>query len=138
NITLEAHGATLQFIPTLDGVHLLHPKSVPKYFRAFAVGSTGALTIRNAYIRGFVTHGGNGGFISNELDGTPISEDGGGGGMGAGGAVFVHAGGLVVESSTFESNGAIGGDGAGSVGHTGGGGGGGLGGWGGPASCGDD
>jgi uncharacterized repeat protein (TIGR02543 family) len=144
NITIEAHGATLQFVSTQDPRgHLFHHETVPEYFRAFAVGSTGHLTIKNAYVRGFVTHGGNGGFIATQRDFVHDvdvfrNEQGGGGGMGAGGAIFVHAGGLLVEACTFEGNGAIGGDGAGSVGHTGGGGGGGLGGWGGPASCDDD
>ena len=100
NITIEAHGATLQHTGDLD-------------FRLFAIGSTGHLTLRNAYVRGFVARGGDG-------------VEGGGGGLGAGGAIFVHAGSLLVESSTFESNGAVGGNGGGQGhGHTGGGGGGG-------------
>jgi len=104
NITIEAHGSTLQHTGDLN-------------MRLFALGSTGHLTLKNAYVRGFVVKGGDG-------------VDGGGGGLGAGGAIFVHAGGLVVEASTFEGNGAVGGNGGGK-GHGyagGGGGGGGLGG----------
>ena len=61
NITILAHGATLQRTGSAN-------------FRLFAVGSTGHLTIRRAYIRGFRAQGGNGG-------------RGGGGGMGAGGSI---------------------------------------------------
>ncbi|HWW14797.1 MAG TPA: choice-of-anchor Q domain-containing protein [Candidatus Dormibacteraeota bacterium] len=100
NITIEAFGATLQ-----------HTGS--SKLRAFAVGSTGHLTLHSAYIKGFNTKGGDGAF-------------GGGGGMGAGGAIYVHAGGLVVENTTFDGNAAVGGNGGGKGrGNTGGGGGGG-------------
>jgi hypothetical protein len=37
---------------------------------------------------------------------------GGGGGMGEGGAIYVQSGGLTIENSTFDGNGAIGGDGS--------------------------
>ena len=132
NITIEANGSTLQYVPSaIAGVHTFHPESIPLYFRAFAVGDAGHLTIRNAYIKGFLTHGGNGGIIS---PGFNQNEGGGGGGLGAGGAIYVDGGGLVVENTTFDSNGAIGGNGANGGG--GGGGGGGLGGDGGPGSCG--
>jgi hypothetical protein len=135
-ITIEAHGATLQYVETTGPFHLFHSEHVPNYFRAFAVGSTGHLTLRNAYVRGFVVHGGNGGFISDAaLGGYGEDEGGGGGGLGAGGAIFVHAGSVSVEGCTFEGNGAIGGNGAGHATGTGGGGGGGLAGWGGPAAC---
>ena len=80
--------------------------------RAFAVASTGDLTIRDAYIKGFVAKGGNG-------------ANGGGGGMGAGGAIYVKgSGSLTIDSSTFEHNGAIGGNGSIFNGASGGGGGG--------------
>lgn len=108
-ITILAYGATLQRADT----------SLSN-FRLFAVGRTGHLTIRRAYIRGFRAQGGNG-------------EDGGGGGMGAGGAVYVMGGVLVIEATTFHANSALGGEGTGSSGS---GGGGGLGGNGGPASTG--
>ena len=85
-ITIEARGATIQ-----------HGGGVDAY-RAFAVGDSGSLTIKEAYIKGFEVQGGDG-------------NDGGGGGMGAGGAVYVHGGSLTVEQSTFEQNGALGGDG---------------------------
>jgi hypothetical protein len=86
----------------------------PVPYRAFAVGSGGDLTIHEAHIKGFEVHGGNG-------------ADGGGGGLGAGGAIYVQAGALSVGWSTFEQNGALGGDGSGGN-FGGGGGGGGLGG----------
>ncbi|HEU5181146.1 MAG TPA: choice-of-anchor Q domain-containing protein, partial [Candidatus Polarisedimenticolia bacterium] len=106
HITIEAHGATLQRTGTTS-------------FRAFAVGSTGHLTLRDATIKGFVARGGNGG-------------PSGGGGLGAGGAIFVHAGGVTVEACTFQGNGAIGGDGGKDFAGNGGGGGGGMGGNGAP------
>lgn len=97
NIIIEANGSKLQFYgPAFDPIDF--DQASPHFFRAFAVGSAGSLTLHNAYIVGFQAHGGNGGF-------------GAGGGLGAGGAIFVHAGGLVVENSTFEANGATGGSG---------------------------
>jgi hypothetical protein len=107
NITIEAFGATLQYRGSAK-------------LRAFAIGSTGHLTIQDAYIKGFLAIGGDGG------NGGIGNFGGGGGGMGAGGAIYVHAGGLVVENTTFEGNGAIGGNGG--KGTDFGGGGGGLGG----------
>lgn len=112
-IILEANGALIQHAPN----------GIP--FRAFAVGipsfaigqpfapGAGALTIRNAHIRGFAVKGGDGAY-------------GGGGGLGAGGAIYVHGGRLTVESSTFEGNSVYGGNGSRNVLNTGGGGGGGL------------
>jgi hypothetical protein len=100
NITIDANGSTLQW-------------SGQSRSRLFAVGSTGHLTIRNAYITGFTTKGGNG-------------ADGGGGGMGAGGAIYVVSGGsLTVDSSTLASNSAAGGNGS-TLNESAGGGGGGL------------
>ena len=113
-VVIEANGATLERAVGAAN------------FRALAVGSalfqegrrTGSLTLRNAHIRGFAAKGGDG-------------RSGGGGGLGAGGAIYVHAGDLNVEQSTFEANGAMGGNG--SRGRWTGGGGGGLGGNGGDA-----
>lgn len=107
NITILAYGATLR-------------RSGSESFRLFAVGDTGHLTIRRADIRGFRAQGGHADYIG-----------GAGGGMGAGGAIFVMRGSLVVESSTFEGNGAFGGKGG--VGA--GGGGAGIGGKGGRGLC---
>lgn len=98
NITILAYGATLERIGNRN-------------FRLFAVGSTGHLTIRRAYIRGFRAQGGKGG-------------GGGGGGLGAGGAIIVMGGTLDVDASTLASNSASGGEG----GSGNGGGGGGMGG----------
>ncbi|HKN61700.1 MAG TPA: choice-of-anchor Q domain-containing protein [Candidatus Acidoferrales bacterium] len=128
NITIEAYGATLEWVPVcpmeLNYIECPDPAFTDNG-RLFAVGGTGHLTVHNAYIKGFLTHGGNGAW-------------GGGGGMGAGGAIYVQAGGLVVEDSTFDGNGAVGGNGGGKgYGYTGGGGGGGgLGGNGGYGCCG--
>lgn len=118
DITLEANGA--QLLRPNPGRNFVSPN-----FRAFAVAlkvfsdpdgdlpiagdGIGKLTIRNAYVKGFTAKGGNG-------------AAGGGGGLGAGGAVFVSRGILVVDRSTFEDNGAGGGNG--SSGNFGGGGGG--------------
>ena len=99
NITIEANGATLEHSGTLN-------------FRAFAVGNTGSLTIRNAHIKGFTVKGG---------DGTA----GGGGGMGAGGAIYVQDGAVVIDSSSFDGNRAVGGNGS-AIDSAAGGGGGGL------------
>jgi List-Bact-rpt repeat protein/FIMAH domain-containing protein len=109
-ITIEGNGATLQ------GVPLPSNYSNP-YFRAFAVGPTGTLVLKNVYIKDFAAKGGNG-------------AAGGGGGLGAGGAIFVREGKLFIDSSTFASNGAQGGRGSGPQGIEGGfgGGGGGMGG----------
>ncbi|MBA3347262.1 MAG: hypothetical protein H0T13_01745, partial [Actinobacteria bacterium] len=101
-IVLEARGAMIRHSGVL----------VP--FRAFAVDFNGNLTLREVHVKGFEVWGGDG-------------RVGGGGGLGAGGAVFVSLGALTVEYSTFAGNGALGGDG--SAGSTVvGGGGGGLGG----------
>ncbi len=98
NITIEANGATLERLSTAN-------------FRAFAIGTTGHLTIRNVHIKGFTVKGGNG-------------SSGGGGGMGAGGAIYVQGGGLGIQFSTFDGNGAVGGNGSGFDRAAGGGGGG--------------
>jgi hypothetical protein len=125
-ITIEGNGARME-----------RPNPLRDFsganFRAFAVGfasifpnpgspavsGTGNLTLRNLYIKGFTARGGNG-------------ARGGGGGMGAGGAICVN-GTLTVENSTFENNGARGGDGSSHVTSGPGGGGGGLSGNGGSA-----
>jgi CSLREA domain-containing protein len=111
-ITILANGATLQHVG-------------PTNFRVFAVGSTGSLTIENAYITGFVARGGDGG-NGGPTDNNGGGFGGGGGGMGAGGAIYVHAGSLVLENTTFAVNSAVGGNG--SNGAAIGGGGGGIGG----------
>jgi Divergent InlB B-repeat domain len=98
-ITIEAYGATVQW-------------SGSSHARAFVVANGGNLTIHNAFIRGFSTKGGNGGF------------GGGGGGLGAGGAIYVAEGGsATIENSTFANNAATGGNGGAEGGGTGGGGG---------------
>ncbi len=100
-ITIEANGATLIWS---GGGHA----------RAFAVGKGGSLTIRNAYIKGFSTKGGDAGYGA------------GGGGLGAGGAIYVtENGAATIQNSTFDSNSAVGGNGTGGGGFDGGGGGGG-------------
>ena len=126
NITIQGNGATLQRTGTGN-------------FRLFAVGTasifdtldnktvsgTGTLLLEAVYIKGFKIKGGDG-------------VCGSGGGLGAGGAIYVGKVGsdvpiLTVENSTFDSNFAIGGDGGGSsqfchsiIGSGAGGGGGGL------------
>jgi hypothetical protein len=114
-ITIEGNGAMLQWDPDIDD---------PQNARLFAIGvasirtpngtasGTGSLTLRNVHVMGFRTKGGDG-------------ANGGGGGLGAGGAVYVHNGAsIVVENSTFQSNQAIGGNGASTEKREGGGGGG--------------
>jgi uncharacterized repeat protein (TIGR01451 family) len=71
---------------------------------------TGNLTLQHVYVKDFHVKGGDGG-IGGQGAG------GGGGGLGAGGAIFVGqipgggVAGLTIENSTFENNGAVGGNG---------------------------
>lgn len=125
HITIEAAGSTLQYSPNLNvpPCHFFTVAYPCVYsLRLFAIASSGYLKLDNANVKGFLVRGGNGGW------------DGGGAGMGAGGAIFVRAGTLEVTNSTFSGNGAIGGD-AMTLDNDPGGGGGGLAGWGGPGSC---
>jgi len=122
-ITIVGNGATLQWTGTGNS-------------RLFAVGfasltvngttysGTGNLTLQHIYVKGFHVKGGDGGCGG---------EGGGGGGLGAGGAIYLGEAsgsgtpGLTVENSTFDSNGAVGGNGGGkncTGGYSGGGGGG--------------
>jgi hypothetical protein len=99
-IIIEGRGAKLQRV------------SGGRPTRAFVVGATGDLDLREVHVKGFFIRGGDGG------------NGGGGGGMGAGGAIYVQAGTLLVQWSTFESNGVRGGDGGDANNNAGGGGGG--------------
>ncbi len=102
-ITIEGRGSRLERV------------SAGRPTRAFVVGPTGFLDLREVHVEGFFIHGGDGGL------------GGGGGGMGAGGAIYVQGGRLLVQWSTFEGNGVRGGDGGDEgVAVDGGGGGGGL------------
>jgi hypothetical protein len=116
NITIEANGSQLYLVqfPPPSTLHL----------RAFSVGTasitvpggasvsgTGQLTLKNAYVIGFSQKGGDGGCFA-------------GGGMGAGGAVYVKDAALIIENSTFEANSATGGTGGQNCSGEGGGGGG--------------
>lgn len=108
HITVEGAGASLT------------RQSAQPVYRLFAVAETGHLDLREVHAKGFAAEGGDGG-------------ERGGGGMGAGGAIAVNGGELLVQWSTFEGNGAIGGDGDDTYSGTGasaggGGGGGGVGG----------
>jgi len=105
NIFIEGNGATLQWTGT--GNSRLFAVGTASIFDTLdnkSVSGTGQLTLDSVYIKGFKIKGG---------DGTC----GGGGGLGAGGAVYVGTVGsdvpsLVVKNSTFESNFAIGGNGS--------------------------
>jgi uncharacterized repeat protein (TIGR01451 family) len=99
SMTIEGDGATLQWTGKSNSrLFALGHASVPTP-HGTATG-TGAVTIRNAYVKGFHVKGGDGGV------------GGGGGGLGAGGAIYVQAGTLVIETSTFDSNSAVGGNGS--------------------------
>jgi hypothetical protein len=107
NITIQGNGATLQWNDTGNS----------PAFRLFAVGSlpssgplainvngstysgTGSLTLQNVDVKNFHVKGGDG-------------VCGGGGGLGAGGAIYVGDSGasLTIDNSTFENNGAVGGN----------------------------
>lgn len=113
NVTILGNGATLQWSGTGSS-------------RLFAIGTatittpngvstgTGSLFLENVYVKGFNVKGGDGGFC------------GGGGGLGAGGAIYVQTGSLGIQDSTFDTNRAVGGNGGGCGGESAGGGGGGL------------
>jgi len=108
DIIIQGNGATLQWVSGAN----------PQTFRLFAVGKVpssgplalsvngttysgiGSLTLQNVYVKNFHVKGGDG-------------RDGGGGGLGAGGAIYVDDGAsLTVDNSTFENNGAVGGNGS--------------------------
>lgn len=114
NITIEGFGAELMWTGSVARAFTVGRASIglPD---GTVVSGIGSLTIRNAYIKGFIAKGGDG-------------AGGGGGGMGAGGAIFVAAAFLTVENCTFDGNRAIGGNGSTYSADSGGGGGGGLGG----------
>lgn len=100
SIVIEGRGARLERL------------AAGRLTRAFVIGATGALDLREVHLKGFAIRGGDGG------------AGGGGGGLGAGGAIYVQGGSLRVRWSTFEGNGVRGGDGGdGSSGAGGGGGG---------------
>jgi hypothetical protein len=110
-IRIEGNGATLQWRDPIG--------PVPGNSRLFAIGTVtdagfpsgrGGLILKDVYVKDFHVKGGDGG------------NGGGGGGLGAGGAIF-NAGSLTVENSTFEHNGALGGNGGTVPGNAGGGGG---------------
>ena len=117
-ITIQGNGARLERTGALN----IRAFAITSLSLDPAAGGTGNLTIQNLHIRGFRTLGGSGGTS-------------GGGGMGAGGAIYNGRGGLVVENSTFENNFAKGGTGgASNPGAFGAGGGGGMGGNGGASA----
>ena len=117
-ITIRGHGTTLQW-------------TGPENYRLFAIGQasitlgpqggvltsgaysgTGNLTLQDVYVKGFQAKGGDGFTCPSCLEGS----GGGGGGLGAGGAIYLGKVGsgvpaLTVVNSTFEQNGAIGGNG---------------------------
>lgn len=105
-ITIEGNGATLQWTGT--GNSRLFAVGTASIFDTLdnkTVSGTGDLTLDSVYIKGFKIKGGDGAC-------------GGGGGLGAGGAIYVgqvasDVPTLVVKNSTFESNFAVGGNGAG-------------------------
>jgi len=124
-ITIEGNGATLEWANTFSPIgnsrlFAVGTVNVPAGTNSPGFIGTGNLTLENVSVKGFHIKGGDGGL------------GGGGGGLGAGGAIFVDVGAeLTVENSTFENNGAVGGNGGGGpLGYQGGlgeaGGGGGL------------
>jgi uncharacterized repeat protein (TIGR01451 family) len=124
-ITVQGNGATLQWTGSgYSRLFAVGEASIPAIstdVATSAVSGTGNLTLQNVYVKNFHVKGGDG-------------AAGGAGGLGAGGAIYVGkvstgVPALTVINSTFENNGATGGNGAFSVTCcTGGGGGGGLGG----------
>src|SRR5215469_12448183 len=116
-ITIQGNGATLQWTGTGNSrLFAVGSASIVDDLNNKTVSGTGALTLRDVYVKGFKIKGGDGAC-------------GAGGGLGAGGAIYVGTIGsdvptLDVENSTFEANFATGGSGSNSC--SGGGGGGGL------------
>ena len=132
-ITIQGYGATLVLAAPDPVQHAYWPcnqsfslYSLPAGVRLFSVNGSGHLELHDVRVTGFLAQGGDGGFGS------------GGGGLGAGGGVYLQGGALTVFNSTFDDNGAVGGNGgAKGSGDTGGGGGGGglAGAGGGEVSC---
>jgi hypothetical protein len=123
-ITIEGHGAKLVWNGA-GNVRLFAVGPASIQTPNGTVSGTGNLTIQNVEIQGFRAKGGDG-------------LCGGGGGMGAGGAIYIQFGSLTIQNSTLGGNSATGGDGifpcvTGGAGFNvqGGGGGGGMGGKGG-------
>ena len=102
-ITIEGNGAALEWTG-VDDVRLF--AVIPDTVKADGgdvvrtpngtASGVGNLTLKNVYIKGFRARGGDSACF-------------GGGGMGAGGAIYVWASYLTVENSTFDGNRAIGG-----------------------------
>src|SRR5207253_10530023 len=95
-MTIEANGSTLEW-KGKGNSRLFAIGNATVTTPHFIVSGTGAVTIRNAYIKCFHVKVGDGG-------------GSGGGGLGSGGGVFVQGGTLVVEARTFDGNGAVGGN----------------------------
>ena len=108
-MTIQGNGATLKWTGA-GNVRLFAVGYASLTFNANSGAVTsgtfsgsGNLTLQNVYVTGFHVKGGNG-------------AGGGGGGLGAGGAIFVSGNferpaSLTVQNSTFDSNGATGGNG---------------------------
>ena len=117
SLTIEGNGATLQWTGSgnsrLFAVGVI-PNTGPLTFNlnSKTYSGFGDLTLENVHIKNFHVKGGDGG------------NAGGGGGLGAGGAIYVAGDGtLTIENSTFDGNGAVGGNGDGDCCIGGGGGG---------------
>ncbi|MGH9717777.1 MAG: choice-of-anchor Q domain-containing protein [Candidatus Acidiferrales bacterium] len=116
NIVIEGNGATLQYSSCSFSYITAFSTPCPlpsDYNRLVTVAATGNLTLLNLHIKGFVARGGdtNSDGDSGESYGLP-QDGGGGGGLGAGGAIYVRGGKLTVQSCTFEDNSAVGGNGS--------------------------
>jgi hypothetical protein len=127
-ITIQGYGATLMLAAPDPVQHAYWPcehnftvYSLPAGLRLFSVNGSGHLELHDVRVTGFFARGGDGG------------SGGGGGGLGAGGAIYLQGGALTVLNSTFDNNGAVGGNGGNKSGGDtpGGAGGGGLSGYGG-------
>ena len=128
NVIIEGNGATLEGSNCngeLNGFGNPCPYAASND-RLVTVTSTGNLTLLDLTVRGFATRGGDaGGTAAQGSD----RAGGAGGGLGAGGAIYVRGGRLTVQNCTFEENSAVGGDGSSLIDpshYAGGGGGGGM------------
>ena len=121
NITIQGNGATIQLAAGSPNMRAFTVGFDQLDLSSGSISGWGNLTLQNVTIQAFTVKGGDG------------AVDGGGGGLGPGGAIYVDGSGssgtsgLTVVNSTFTNNGAVGGNGGGPLlGGAAGGGGGGL------------
>jgi Divergent InlB B-repeat domain len=99
-IRIEGNGSTLSWKGSGNTRAFAVADSSATLPNGGSISGLGSLTLRNAYIKGFRAKGGDAGCKA-------------GGGLGAGGAIYLTAGTVIIENSTFSANTAVGGRGGG-------------------------